>query len=209
GPLSWRWLLPLLLLALVPVALATLPVIPPLLQNPARALVPQAVWGRLNDFNYQGRRPLAITRLSQWQVAVGLIAERPWLGWGAAAFGVIYPLRTGFWHGHPHNLPLDLAISHGVPAAVLVVGLVLWLLIRAARQGVLAAPLFERAWWASTLVLAALHATDMPFYDSRINVAGWVLLAGLRCHGWPLQPPEPAAATGESELRSGPNPGGS
>jgi hypothetical protein len=29
------------------------------------------------------------------------------------------------------------------------------------------------------LVLVALHATDMPFYDSRINVAGWVLLAGL------------------------------
>ena len=28
---------------------------------------------------------------------------------------------------------------------------------------------------------SVLHATDMPFYDSRINVAGWVLLAGLRC----------------------------
>jgi hypothetical protein len=23
----------------------------------------------------------------------------------------------------------------------------------------------------------------MPFYDSRINLAGWVLLAGLRCYG--------------------------
>ncbi len=182
GPMSWRWLLPLLLLALVPVALATLPGIPGVLQEPARALVPQSIWGRLNDFNSQGRRPLAITRLSQWQVAVGLVAERPWLGWGAAAFSVIYPLRTGFWHGHPHNLPLDLAISHGLPVAALVVGLVLWLLIRAARHGMVAAPVSERAWWASALVLAALHATDMPFYDSRINVAGWVLLAGLRCY---------------------------
>jgi hypothetical protein len=27
-----------------------------------------------------------------------------------------------------------------------------------------------------------LHATDIPFYDSRINVAGWVLLAGLRVY---------------------------
>lgn len=187
GPLSWRWLLPLLLLALVPVALATIPGVPAVLQEPSRALVPQAIWGRLNDFNFQGRRPLAITRLSQWQVAVGLVAERPWLGWGAAAFSVIYPLRTGFWHGHPHNLPLDLAISHGLPVAVLVVGLVLWLLIRAARLGMLAAPLSERAWWTSALVLAALHATDIPFYDSRINVAGWVLLAGLRC----LQRPAP------------------
>jgi hypothetical protein len=66
---------------------------------------------------------------------------------------------------------------------VLVVGFVLWLLVRAARLGMVQATLFDRAWWTSVLVLAALHATDMPFYDSRINVAGWVLLAGLGAYG--------------------------
>jgi O-antigen ligase len=116
-------------------------------------------------------------------VAVGLVAERPWLGWGAAAFSVIYPLRTGFWHGHTHNLPLDLAVSHGLPVALLLVALVLGLLIRAARLGMATGALWERAWWAAALVLTSLHATDMPFYDSRINLAGWVLLAGLRCYG--------------------------
>jgi hypothetical protein len=49
--------------------------------------------------------------------------------------------------------------------------------------GMLQAPVFERAWWAAALVLVALHATDMPLYDSRINIAGWILLAGLRCVG--------------------------
>jgi O-antigen ligase len=163
------------------VALAVLPGVPAVLQDPARALVPQSIWGRLNDFNSQGKRPLAITRLSQWSVAVGLIAERPWLGWGAAAFSVIYPLRTGFWHGHPHNIAIDLALSHGLPVAAMVVGFVLWLLIRAAHRGMASGPLFERAWWAAALVLAALHATDIPMYDSRINIAGWILLVGLRC----------------------------
>ena len=181
GPASWLWLLPLLLLALLPVALATIPGIPAVLQEPARTLVPQSIWGRLNDFNSQGQRPLAITRLSQWGVALGLIVERPWLGWGAAAFSVIYPLRTGFWHGHPHNIGIDLALSHGLPVAVLLVGFVLWLLIRAARLGMASGPLFERAWWAAALVMVALHATDMPLYDSRVNIAGWILLAGLRC----------------------------
>ncbi len=181
GPGSWLWLLPLLLLVLLPVALAVLPGVPAVLQDPARALVPQSIWGRLNDFNSQGKRPLAITRLSQWSVAVGLIAERPWLGWGAAAFSVIYPLRTGFWHGHPHNIAIDLALSHGLPVAAMVVGFVLWLLIRAAHRGMASGPLFERAWWAAALVLAALHATDIPMYDSRINIAGWILLVGLRC----------------------------
>ena len=193
GPGSWLWLLPLLLLALFPVLLATLPGVPALLQDPARALVPQSVWGRLNDINHQSQRKLASLRITQWSVAAGLIAEHPWLGWGAAAFSVIYPLRTGRWHGHPHNIAFDLAISHGLPAAALVVLLVLGLLIRGVRRGMLSASVFDRAWWASVLVLAVLHGSDIPMYDSRINIAGWVLLAGLRC--WsplPSEPPERA-----------------
>jgi hypothetical protein len=105
------------------------------------------------------------------------------VGAPAAAFSVIYPLRTGHWHGHPHNIAIDLAVSHGLPVALLVVGVVLWLLIRGARLGMASGPVFERGWWASVLVLVALHATDMPLYDSRINIAGWILLAGLRCYG--------------------------
>ena len=188
GPSSWLWLLPLLLLALLPVALSVLPGVPLLLQGPARALVPEAIWGRLTDLQHASERPLAITRLSQWGVALSLIAERPLLGWGAAAFSVIYPLRTGFWHGHPHNLPIDLALSHGLPAALLLVGLLLGLLIMAAQRGMAAGALFERAWWGATLVLVALHATDMPLYDSRLNIAGWVLFAGIRAYLLPAAP---------------------
>jgi O-antigen ligase len=173
-------LLPLLLVFLVLVGAATLPGVPDVLQDPARQLVPEAIWGRLSDLRFSGQRPLAITRLAQWRLALELIGERPWLGWGAAAFSLIYPLRTGHWHGHPHNLPIDLAVSHGLPVAVLVVGLVLVLLVGSARRGMVAGSLFDRAWWTSALVLVALHASDIPMYDSRINVAGWVLLAGLR-----------------------------
>ena len=188
GPRSWRWLLPGLAVVLLLVAAASVAWVPELLQAPARSLVPEAIWGRLSDLHFAGQRPLAITRLAQWQVALTLVAERPWLGWGAAAFSLIYPLRTGHWHGHPHNLPIDLALSHGVPVAVLVVGLVLWLLGRAGWLGMAGGSLFDRAWWAATLVLVALHATDIPLYDSRVNVAGWVLLAGLRCYRQPVPP---------------------
>ena len=41
--------------------------------------------------------------------------------------------------------------------------------------------IIDRAWWTSCLILVCLHGTDMPFFDSRINIAGWILLAGLRC----------------------------
>ena len=147
GPLSWGWLLPLLLLVVAVIAAASLVGVPDLLQAPARVVVPEAIWGRLSDFHYAGQRPQEITRLAQWHVALGLIAERPWLGWGAAAFSLIYPLRTGHWHGHPHNLPIDLALSHGLPVAALLVGLVLWLLIRAWRLGMTTAPVFAAIWF--------------------------------------------------------------
>jgi hypothetical protein len=192
GPSTWVWVLPFLAVLGLPVLLATLPGVPDLIQAPLRSIVPQEIWGRLNDFNSQGRRPDQITRLSQWRVAAELIAERPWLGWGAAAFTVIYPLRTGFWHGHTHNIFFELALAHGLPAALLLVGLVLWLLIRAAQKGMIRAALFERAWFASVLVLVLLHASDLPMYDSRINIAGWILLAGLRC--WAFRPEPPAGA---------------
>ncbi len=180
GAASWSWLLPLLVVGLAVVAAATLPGVPEGLRHPARELVPEAIWGRLSDLRYSGHRPLAITRLAQWGTALELIGERPWLGWGAAAFSQIYPIRTGHWHGHPHNLPIDLALSHGLPVAVLVVGLVLVLLGRSAQRGMVNGALFDRAWWTVALVLVALHASDIPMYDSRINVAGWVVLSGLR-----------------------------
>jgi len=179
GPPSWPWLLPLLLLALLPVLLAVLPGVPRVLQQPARALVPDGIWSRLTDSRYGAERAVASTRLSQWGAALQLIGERPWLGWGAAAFSVLYPLRTGKWHGHAHNLPLELAVSHGLPVALAVIGLVLALLITSLRLGLRG--LFERAWWAAVLILVVLHGTDMPFFDSRLNIAGWILLAGLRC----------------------------
>jgi O-antigen ligase len=180
GPSVWVWLLPALAFLALPVVLATLPGIPDFIQAPMRTFIPQEIWGRLNDFNSHGRRPDQITRLSQWAVAFELIADRPWLGWGAAAFTVIYPLRTGFWHGHTHNILFELALAHGLPAALLLVGLVLWLLIRAARLGMPQAASFERAWFASALILILLHASDLPMYDSRVNIVGWILLAGLR-----------------------------
>ncbi|MFN7899040.1 MAG: O-antigen ligase family protein [Synechococcaceae cyanobacterium] len=182
GPARWPLLLPPLLLAVLVLSLASLPGVPLVLQGPARMVVPDEIWRRLSDAKYAASRQLSSTRLGQWGFCLELIRERPWLGWGAAAFSVIYPLRRGVWHGHPHNLPIELAVSFGLPVAILLVGQVLALLIGAAWRGMASGPrLFDRAWWAAALVVTSLHGTDLPFYNSRINVAGWVLLAGLRC----------------------------
>ena len=181
GPGAWVWLLPLLLLALLPTALAVLPGVPAGLQDLARAAVPDSLWQRLTDQAFD--RPVATTRLSQWSAASQLVLERPWLGWGAAAFGTLYFLHSGFFHGHPHNLPLDLSLSFGVPVALLLLAVPIWVVVIAVRHGMAAASIADRGWLAAFLLLASIHATDLPYYDARVNMAGWFLLAGLRAYG--------------------------
>ncbi|KKZ14824.1 MAG: ligase [Candidatus Synechococcus spongiarum 142] len=181
GPGVWAWLLPVLLLVLLPVALAVLPGVPTGLQEVARAAVPDSIWQRLSDHGFD--RPVATTRLGQWSTASQLLLERPWLGWGAAAFGMLYSLHSGFSHGHPHNLPLDLGLSFGAPVALLLLAVPIWVAVAAMRHGMATASLTDRGWLAAFLLLASIHATDLPYYDARINMAGWFLLAGLRAYG--------------------------
>ena len=95
-------------------------------------------------------------------LAINLIFEKPWLGWGAAAFSILYPLRTGLSHGHSHNLPLELAISHGLIVSLLINIFVFSLLLTSSfyrmfnnlnpQKNIIV----DRAWWTSTLILISL-----------------------------------------------------
>ncbi len=180
GPSSWLLLLPVLLLVSSPLLLA---------------LLPDSILERLLERG--GDTPWKHTRLGQWTYAIQLVAARPWLGWGSAAFSVMYPIHAAKrWHGHSHNLPLELAISHGVPVALLIVGTVLALMMLALRRGMLRQAPLERAWWTSALVLLTMHFTDLPFFDARLNLLGWILLAGL-CAFIRNSPPRPGPDRGD------------
>ena len=69
------------------------------------------------------------------------------------------------------------------------------LLVVSLRRGL--SGLFDRAWWTALFILMVLHGTDLPFFDSRLNIAGWILLAGLRASFSPLRleqsQPEPVS----------------
>jgi len=180
GPSSWLLLLPVLLLVSSPLLLA---------------LLPDSILERLLERG--GDTPWKHTRLGQWTYAIQLVAARPWLGWGSAAFSVMYPIHAAKrWHGHSHNLPLELAISHGVPVALLIVGTVLALMMLALRRGMLRQAPLERAWWTSALVLLTMHFTDLPFFDARLNLLGWILLAGV-CAFIRHSPPRPGPDHGD------------
>ena len=186
GSASWIWLIPLMLICLIPVVISVVPFFDFGIQQFARSIVPESIWMRLNDMKFADR-PFEATRIGQWKIATNLIFEKPLLGWGAAAFSIIYPLRTGLSHGHSHNLPLELAISHGILVSLLLNIFVFSLLIISAYYRIFNKLnsqknfIIDKAWWTSTLILICFHATDIPMFDSRINILGWILLIGLRC----------------------------
>ena len=129
GPARWIWLLPVLLLLLLPVLLAVLPGIPELLQLPARAIVPEAIWGRLSDLAFS-ERPLASTRLGQWSVASAwwLIA----LGWAGVR-------RRSAW-----CIPSGRRLAWPSPQPAVGVGHQLWPASRADARGLGVWLLFAR-----------------------------------------------------------------
>ena len=187
GSASWSWLIPIMLFCFVPVIIAVLPIFDFGIQQFARNVVPEFIWMRLNDMQFVDSRPFEATRIGQWKIAINLVFEKPWLGWGAGAFSLIYPVRTGLSHGHSHNLPLELAISHGILVSFMLNIFVFSLLIISAYYRIFNKFNFQkkfivdRAWWTSALILVCFYATDIPLFDSRVNILGWILLIGLRC----------------------------
>jgi len=77
-----------------------------------------------------------LQRWQLWQNAVQLIAAAPITGYGFGQFNHAWTLtpldpRAADVFDHPHNFPLAWAVDFGLPAALGLLGLLLWTLVRA------------------------------------------------------------------------------
>lgn len=149
GPLRW---LPLALLALVATAV--------LLWPPATRLAGDS----------------ATVRIGYWRAAASMIVERPLSGHGHAAFALESPARLRVedeFSRHPHNDLLSAAVAAGLPAGLLLTGLLAVLALRA--PGVLPWPATER--WPALVPIAAV-----PY------LALFGLMVSDNLHYWPWLP---------------------
>jgi O-antigen ligase len=155
-------------------------------------IVPPFLWARLSDQMYPDR-PFAMLRTTQRQFAWNMTQERPWMGWGLRNFTPLYEAKMHLWLGHPHNLLLMLTAETGIPATLLLCGLVGWVL----AQGVLLlgtkldveAPTAKYQWHQDRLILftyliafagfTLFNLLDVTIFDLRVNALGWVLLSAI------------------------------
>lgn len=190
---AWSW--PLLLWGLAVYLLASL-ALPHLLAAWRGTEVSSAV-ARMGEVSGCGSRSVL------WANVLHLIGQKPWTGWGwgelkYAHYMADYPgARFCDILGNAHNLPLQLAFAFGLPAALVLLGGVLLLVLRArpwrlAHEGsslgwgVLAMvglhSLLEYPLWYSPFQLATLLATLLLWPQARLLLerhAGQVALLGL------------------------------
>ncbi|MGB3240382.1 MAG: O-antigen ligase family protein [Geitlerinemataceae cyanobacterium] len=170
-----------------------------------RTMVPAYFWARLTDELYSDR-PLAQFRRTQWAFASQLTLDRPGTGWGLGSFTPLYEQKMQLWLGHPHSLFLMLSAETGLPATLLLVGIVGWTIFQGFKTwhrwlpNSPAHPDLElvtpdgketldtdrrsdRLLLLSYLItfggLSFFHCLDVPLFDARINLLGWLLLAAI------------------------------
>jgi len=169
--LAWR--------ALVVYALAVV-ALPRLLQ----AVTGLAYTGLLDRL---ASRPGCESRLTLWANVAELIGQSPWTGWGWGGLKLAHFMQP--YSGerfcalldNAHNLPLQLAVELGTPAALLLIAGATWWVWRRAPWAEVA-PGRQMAW--SVLLVIGLHSLlEYPLWYGPFQMAALLALALLwrRC----------------------------
>lgn len=125
-------------------------------------------------------------RLIIWRNALSLIKDKWILGYGASSFSVLYHLRNGRFTTHTHNILTDIAINYGIITSLLIAFFITNLILKSFRKIYITNNInlltndFDKAWWASIFLMALSHMYDNQYYDLRISISSWILLAGIQ-----------------------------
>ena len=180
GTSSLQWFLPCVLFTFSLILVTTQNFFESGIQTLLRDIIPNKVW---QEFTYEGFKNLDVTRLEILQEALRLIINNPIFGTGAASFTIIYELEKGFWKGHSHNILTELSISYGIPCTVILVYFISRILVKSFHNIYLKDKknIFDRSIWTSVIIFLLSQQIDIQYFDGRISLLFWILLAGLKC----------------------------
>ena len=148
-------------------------------QEAFRTIIPQKIWMEFTQ-------KVELSRLDILISSFKISFLEPIFGLGGGSFPIIYELQNNIWRGHPHNLILELAVSYGYPVTVLIFSGIAYLLYNSSKfvfnkklQNIQYFS-FEKAWWSSIFILLISQSFDVQYFDGRISIMFWILLAGLK-----------------------------
>lgn len=181
GSSSLLWLLPLLILFLF--ATSNLNFIDQLEITNSYTL--KVIINKMGGF-----RGFEDKRFQIWLNTINLISNRPLLGWGAGMYSLIYFSNFEEKINHSHNLFLEVAFNYGILSALIIFILIITIGFLSMRKiffnieeknlNYAQISYSERAWWTSFFVLLLSQMIDVQYYDGKISIVFWILLAGLK-----------------------------
>lgn len=127
---------------------------------------------------------LVFRRLQIWKIAIINIMAKPFLGWGASSFSLVYLIKNGNpTFQHTHNLIFELAHNYGFFVSLILFSSIFLLIYKSKPNLSYNQPtetLINKFWWISSFLILLMHLSDIPYYDGRISLLFWILIAGLR-----------------------------
>jgi len=125
-------------------------------------------------------------RVGIWKEIIMKIFQKPFLGWGAGTISLLLLVHNGenLSIKHAHNLFLELAHNYGLPLAF-TLSLIIFMIIFKSSRIIYSKEnnfenLFNKAWLSSCLIILFFHLSDVTYYDGRVSISLWTLLAGLK-----------------------------
>ena len=150
----------------------------------------QPVWNRFREPDpFLHRQDLLSSTL-------GMIADRPWLGWGLGTWPVVYPAYArfdiGMFANHAHNNWAEWTAEGGLPFVLLLLAVAVW-----------SARLALRRPWGLGVPAVFLHSlVDFPLQHPALNMPLFTLLGAMAAaepdDSRPARPGAPASA-GQSD----------
>ena len=180
GIKSLKWIIPSLTLIVTPVLIGLGFLPNNFLTEIIRNVVPNIIF---HQFNSSATDHI---RMQIWESSMNYISQKPLIGWGASSFPELFKIKNGeVFFAHTHNLPLEIALSFGIPAAFIIITTMIYLLYFSRAKVFVPKQsqnksLYDKAWWVSTLIFFFSHMFDVQYFDVRIGLTFWILLGGIR-----------------------------
>ena len=129
-------------------------------------------------------------RLFIWKNSISYISKKPFLGWGGKSFSYLWNKENTFYLGHSHSIPLEISIQYGLITTLLLSSIIIFILVKSFSlifldsdfklKSSLNESSFDRGWLSACIVILFSNLIDVVYFDIRISVLTWILLAGLR-----------------------------
>ena len=145
-------------------------------------------------FTFDFANFLNYPRIEIYSLASKFILKSPLLGWGPSTFHILYE-RDWITNNpgiseyprfqHTHNITFELAYNFGIPLAI-IMSLFIFKILKKALFIIFEKSkkneefLINKPWFIAVIIMLVSQINDVTYYDGKISILIWILLAGLK-----------------------------